>query len=151
LTSAFPGLYDYRVLLGVLCIAIIAVANLRGIRESGALFALPTYLFIGSFLGMLTYGYVRWLFGWEMPLPPEHRNVPVHAITTFFLLRAFAQGCTALTGVEAVSDGVPAFKAPEARNARVVLGWLATILITLFMGTTFLSRHYHLTPVPEVT
>ena len=71
LTSAFPALYDYRVLLGVLCIAAIATANLRGIRESGALFALPTYLFIASFLGMLGYGYVRWLFGWELPPPPE--------------------------------------------------------------------------------
>ena len=92
LTSAFPALYDYRVLLGVLCIAAIATANLRGIRESGALFALPTYLFIASFLGMLGYGYVRWLFGWELPPPPEHVPAGAHAVTTFFLLRAFAQG-----------------------------------------------------------
>ena len=72
-------------------------------------------------------------------------------MTTFFLLRAFAQGCTALTGVEAVSDGVPAFKPPEAKNARIVLAWLGVILITLFMGITFLARHYHLTPIPEET
>ena len=148
LTSAFPALYDYRVLLGVLCIAAIATANLRGIRESGALFALPTYLFIASFLGMLGYGYVRWLFGWELPPPPERVPAGAHAVTTFFLLRAFAQGCTALTGVEAVSDGVPAFKPPEAKNARIVLAWLGVILVTLFMGITFLARHYHLTPIP---
>ena len=151
LTSAFPVLYDYRVLLGILCIALIATANLRGIRESGALFALPTYLFIASFLGMLGYGYVRWLFGWEVAAPPVHADTGAHAVTTFFLLRAFAQGCTALTGVEAVSDGVPAFKPPEARNARIVLAWLSLILITLFMGITFLSRHYHLTPHTEQT
>ena len=151
LTSAFPALYGYRVLLGVLCIAAIATANLRGIRESGALFALPTYLFIASFCGMLGYGYVRWLFGWELPPPPERVPAGAHAVTTFFLLRAFAQGCTALTGVEAVSDGVPAFKPPEAKNARIVLAWLGVILVTLFMGITFLARHYHLTPIPEET
>ena len=151
LTSAFPSLYGYRVPLGVLCIAAIATANLRGIRESGALFALPTYLFIASFLGMLGYGYVRWLFGWELPPPPERVPAGAQAVTTFFLLRAFAQGCTALTGVEAVSDGVPAFKSPEAKNARIVLAWLGVILVTLFMGITFLARHYHLTPIPEET
>jgi amino acid transporter len=150
-TSALPALYEYRVWLGVLCIAAIATANLRGIRESGALFALPTYLFVASFLGMLGYGYVRWLFGWELPVPPAYTGAGTQAVTTFLLLRAFAQGCTALTGVEAVSDGVPAFKPPEARNARAVLAWLAVILITLFMGITFLARHYHLRPLPEET
>ena len=100
---------------------------------------------------MLGYGYVRWLFGWELPPPPERVPAGAHAVTTFFLLRAFAQGCTALTGVEAVSDGVPAFKPPEAKNARIVLAWLGVILITLFMGITFLARHYHLTPIPEET
>ena len=151
LTSAFPGLYGHRVLLGVSCIALIATANLRGIRESGALFALPTYLFIVSFFGMLGYGYVRWTFGWETPAPPEHAGMATQAVTTFFLLRAFSQGCTALTGVEAVSDGVPAFKPSEARNARIVLAWLALVLITLFMGVTFLARHYHIIPLAEET
>jgi amino acid transporter len=150
-TSAFPVLFDYRVLLGVLCIMLIATANLRGIRESGALFSLPTYLFILSFGAMLVYGYVRWALGWEMPPPPEHARTATHAVTLFLLLRAFSQGCTALTGVEAVSDGVPAFKPSEARNARTVLAMLALILITLFMGITFLARHYHVLPVPEET
>jgi amino acid transporter len=150
-TSAFPVLYGYRVLLGVLCIMLIATANLRGIRESGALFALPTYLFIVSFAGMLAYGYVRWALGWETPAPPEHMGTATHAVTIFFLLRAFSQGCTALTGVEAVSDGVPAFKPSEARNARIVLSVLALTLITLFMGITFLARHYHVIPVAQET
>ena len=150
-TSAFPVLYGYRVLLGVLCIMLIATANLRGIRESGALFALPTYLFIASFAGMLGYGYVRWALGWEALPPPEHMGTATHAVTIFFLLRAFSQGCTALTGVEAVSDGVPAFKPSEARNARIVLSVLGLILITLFMGVTFLARHYHVIPVAQET
>ena len=149
-TSAFPVLFNHRVLLGVLCITLIATANLRGIRESGALFALPTYLFIVSFAGMLGYGYIRWALGWEMP-PPEHAATATHAVTVFLLLRAFSQGCTALTGVEAVSDGVPAFKPSEARNARIVLAVLALILVTLFMGITFLARHYHVLPATEET
>ncbi|HXJ80926.1 MAG TPA: APC family permease, partial [Candidatus Methylomirabilis sp.] len=150
-TSAFPVLYSHRVLLGVLSIVLIATANLRGIRESGALFALPTYLFIASFAGMLAYGYVRWALGWETSPSPEHAGSAMHAVTVFLLLRAFSQGCTALTGVEAVSDGVPAFKPAEARNARIVLSVLAVILITLFMGITFLARHCHVLPMAEET
>ncbi len=151
LTSAFPALYSHRVLLGVLCITLIATANLRGIRESGTLFAAPTYLFIVSFAGMLGYGYVRWAFGWETPPAPQHVAEATQTVTTFLLLRAFSQGCTALTGVEAVSDGVPAFKPAEARNARIVLTVLGFILITLFMGITFLARHYHVTPTAQET
>jgi len=151
ITSAFPSLYAHRVLLGVFFIGLIATANLRGLRESGALFALPTYLFIASFLAMLGYGYARWAMGWDAPPPPDHAAPVTHALTTFFLLRAFSQGCTALTGVEAVSDGVPAFKPSEAKNARIVLAWLAVILITLFMGITILARHYHITPMVEET
>jgi amino acid transporter len=151
LTSAFPVLYGHRVLLGVACITLIATANLRGIRESATLFAVPTYLFIVSFAGMLGYGYVRWAFGWEAPPPPQQMATATQTVTTFLLLRAFSQGCTALTGVEAVSDGVPAFKPAEARNARIVLSVLGFILITLFMGTTFLARHYHVTPIEQET
>jgi amino acid transporter len=147
LTSAVPPLLGYRVLLGIGFIVVIAVANLRGIRESGALFAVPSYLFIVSLAGMLFYGFVHWLSGWETPAPPPETVVTgVHGITLFLILRAFSAGCTALTGVEAVSDGVPAFKPPEALNARVVLAWLAGILVTLFMGITFLARHYHVYP-----
>jgi len=151
LTSAFPALYGHRVLLGVFFITLIATANLRGIRESGSLFAVPTYLFIVSFAGMLGYGYVRWAFGWETPPAPQQVAEATQTVTTFLLLRAFSQGCTALTGVEAVSDGVPAFKPAEAKNARIVLTALGFILITLFMGITFLARHYHVTPTEQET
>ncbi|MBI2528909.1 MAG: APC family permease [Candidatus Rokubacteria bacterium] len=152
-TSAFPALYGYRVVLGVLCIAIIATANLRGIRESGALFALPTYLFIVSFAGMLAYGFMGWMLGWAVsapaPTPPAAGGEGMQAVTLFLVLRAFAAGCTALTGVEAVSDGVPAFKSPESRNARTVLGYLGLILVALFMGITFLAHHHGIVPRQE--
>ena len=151
ITSAFPALYDYRIVLGILFIAGIATVNLRGLRESGALFALPTYLFVISFAAMLAYGFVRWIAGWEAAPPPAAAVEMSQSLTLFLVLRAFASGCAALTGVEAVSDGVPAFRPPEARNARVVLAWLGIILITLFMGVTFLARHYHVAPRVEET
>ena len=151
ITSAFPVLYDYRIPLGVLFIAGIATVNLRGIRESSNLFAVPTYLFVGSFAAMLAYGFIRWIAGWESPLPPAGAVEMSQDLTLFLVLRAFASGCAALTGVEAVSDGVPAFRVPEAQNARAVLTWLGVILITLFMGITFLARHLHVTPRMEET
>jgi amino acid transporter len=153
LTSAFPALYDFRVVICVLCVAAIATANLRGIRESGRVFAVPTYLFVASCGGMLAYGAALWALGWEQSAapPPEPAHGAMHAVTIFLVLRAFASGCAALTGVEAVSDGVPAFKPPEARNARTVLAWLGAILVVLFLGITFLAHHYHLGPRAEET
>jgi amino acid transporter len=152
LTSAFPVLYERRVILAVLAVALIATANLRGIRESGALFAVPTYLFIVSMFGMLAYGFAGWVLGWPaLPPPPAAGADTLHSVSLFLILRAFAQGCAALTGVEAVSDGVPAFRPPESENARMVLVWLGGILVSLFMGITFLTYHYHLVPRPEET
>jgi amino acid transporter len=152
ITSAFPILYDYRIALGVIFIAGIATVNLRGLRESGALFAVPTYLFVVSFAAMLAYGFVRWIFGWEgVPAPAAEPAEMSQALTIFLVLRAFASGCAALTGVEAVSDGVPAFRPPEARNARIVLAWLGIILVTLFIGITFLAHHYQVLPRAEET
>ena len=152
ITSAFPILYDYRIALGVIFIAGIATVNLRGLRESGALFAVPTYLFVVSFAAMLAYGFVRWMFGWEgVPAPAAEPAEMSQALTIFLVLRAFASGCAALTGVEAVSDGVPAFRPPEARNARIVLAWLGIILVTLFIGITFLAHHYQVLPRAEET
>src|SRR5216683_1730587 len=151
ITSAFPALYDYRIPLGVLFIAGIATMNLRGLRESSNLFAVPTYLFVVSFAGMLAYGFVRWAAGWETPPPPAADFAVTEDLTLFLVLRAFSSGCAALTGVEAVSDGVPAFQPPEARNARTVLAWLGIILVTLFVGITFLARHLHVMPRAEET
>lgn len=151
LTSAFPALFEYRVLLGVLCVTGVTVANLRGLRESGKLFSVPTYLFVVSFAGMLGYGFVQWIFGWGSAVPSRVAQAGLGDVTLFLILRAFSSGCAALTGVEAVSDGVPAFKPPESKNARIVLAWLGAILVSLFMGITFLARHYDVIPKAEET
>ena len=150
LTSAVPGLYGPRVGLGVGFIALIAFANLRGVRESGRVFAVPTYLFIVSFAVMVGAGLWRWLQGDLTPLPapavPE--AVP---LTWFLVLRAFSSGCTALTGIEAISNGVPAFKPPEARNAARTMGWMAGILGVLFLGITVLAWGFRVTPNADET
>ncbi len=152
ITSAFPSLYPERVLIGVLFVAGVAVANLRGVRESGRLFALPTYLFIGGFLVMLAVGLVRyvWQGAPEVASHPPQAEV-LSSVGAFLLLRAFASGAVALTGIEAVSDGVIAFKPPEVKNARVTLVWLGAILTTLFVGITFLAYSYGVLPREEET
>jgi len=151
LTSAVPALYGSRVWLCVIAVAAVAVANLRGIRESGKLFAAPTYLFVGSLLALVAYGSAAALFDFvgEAPYPPHPPGL--EGVGLFLILRAFAAGCSALTGVEAVSDGVPAFRPPEARNARVVLGWLGIILIALFLGITYLAFDFGIQPRPDET
>jgi amino acid transporter len=152
LTSAAPALYPYRVGLCVTAIALIAVGNLRGIRESGKLFALPSYLFIAGFLALTGLGFIRYLLG-EVPAP-SRATLPVDeasALTAVLVLRAFAAGAVALTGIEAVADGVPAFKPPEVVNARAVLTILGVIMVTLFVGTTTLSVLYGVVPDDQET
>jgi len=147
ITSAWPALYGQRVLLGIVAVAAIAIANLRGLRESGRLFAAPTYLFMISMLGLIVLGLARLLWGETPVVPlPSSPVVPVAAVTPFLILRAFASGCTALTGVEAISDGVPAFRKPEADNAKRTIAWMAGILLILFLGITFLAREYEVLP-----
>ena len=151
LTSAVPALFPYRPWLCVVAVVGIAVANLRGIRESGKLFAAPTYLFIASLFVLIVYGGAGALFDF-LPEAPYQRHPPgLEGVGLFLFLRAFASGCTALTGVEAVSDGVPAFKAPESHNARIVLTVLGVILIVLFLGITFLAYDFGITPRHEET
>src|SRR5881296_528128 len=151
LTSAVPTLFPYRPGLCVVAVVGIALANLRGISESGQLFAAPTYLFIASLGGLIVYGGLGALFDF-LPEAPYQRHPPgLEGVGLILFLRAFSSGCTALTGVEAVSDGVPAFKPPEAHNARVVLTWLGVILIALFLGITFLAYDFGITPRPEET
>src|SRR5215470_2499433 len=151
LTSAVPALFPYRPWLCVAAVVGIAVANLRGIRESGKLFAAPTYLFIGSLFVLIVYGGAGAIFDF-LPEAPYQRHPPgLEGVGLFLFLRAFASGCTALTGVEAVSDGVPAFKHPEAHNARIVLTVLGVILIVLFLGITFLAYDFGIAPRHEET
>ena len=150
-TSAVPVLFRHRVWLCVAAVVLVALANLRGIRESGELFAAPTYLFIGTLGALLVYGGLGAIFNF-LPEAPYVQHPPgLEGIGLFLILRAFSSGCTALTGVEAVSDGVPAFRPPEAHNARIVLTWLGAILITLFLGITVLAYDFGISPRPEET
>ena len=152
LTSAFPLLYPYRVVLGVGLVVLIAVANLRGLRESGRVFAIWSYLFIGAYFLLMVYGFAALAIwgrpsGEAAPPPPP----PLAELGVFLLLRAFASGAVALTGIEAVSDGTPAFKPPEVRNAQTVLAILGLIMVTLFLGITVLAAGYQITPRDEET
>jgi amino acid transporter len=146
ITSALPGLFPYRVWMCVAAVTAIAIANLRGIRESGKIFAAPTYLFIASILAMTAYGALGATFHFVGESPYQPHAPGLEGVGLFLLLRAFAAGCTALTGVEAVSDGVPAFKPPEAHNARVVITWLGAILVVMFLGMTFLAYDFGIVP-----
>jgi amino acid transporter len=150
-TSAVPALFPYRVTVGVLAVIAIAVGNLRGVRESGRLFALPTYLFVVSLLGLIVYGSLGALLDWMPEAPFEEHPPGLEGITLFLLLRAFASGCAALTGVEAVSNGVQAFKHPEPHNARAVMTWLGAILIVLFLGITYLAYDFGIRPSEHET
>jgi amino acid transporter len=151
LTSAVPSLHRYRVLLGVLAVAGIALGNLRGVRESGRLFAAPTYFFVLSILGMVGYGLVAAAFHWLPEAPYEPHPPGIEGLGLFLLLRSYAAGCTALTGVEAVSNGVQALKPPEGRNAQMVMTWLGVISITMFLGITYLAFDFGIIPGGDET
>jgi amino acid transporter len=146
LTSAIPELVPYRVGLCVFAVIVIALGNLRGVHESGRFFAVPTYVFVVSTLGMVGYGLLGAAFDWLPEAPYEPHPPGLEGIGLFLLLRAFAAGCTALTGIEAVSDGVPAFKPPEAHNARIVMAWLGAITVTMFLGITYLAYDFGIVP-----
>ncbi|MBL7685346.1 MAG: APC family permease [Deltaproteobacteria bacterium] len=145
LTSAFPVLYPYTISIAIFFVTIVTLANLRGVKESGALFALPTYFFVISFLFMIGYGFFQYFF-LKRPVPPETLHSSIEPFGIFLLLRAFSSGCAALTGVEAISNGVPAFKSPESKNANITLIWMGIILLCLFLGITELARFYHVIP-----
>ena len=147
MTSAFPSLYSYRLEISVAAVVIVALANLRGLRESGMLFAFPTYAFVLLCGAMVVVGAVRWLTG---NLPPVVQHAPTEAVqglTLFLILRAFSGGCSAMTGTEAISNAVPAFKKPESRNAAMTLGIMAGTLGFLLIGVTALSQILKVVPV----
>ncbi len=153
LTSAVPEAFEYRVAIALVAIFLITWINLRGVRESGTIFALPTYAFVGGVLLTIAIGMARYtgIFGLE-PLPSFEETVPATASLVGFayiwlLLRAFAGGCTALTGIEAISNGVKAFQPPESHNAAKTMVAMGAIAMSLFIGITFLSTRMHLVPV----
>jgi amino acid transporter len=150
ITSALPQLLTHKVVLGVVCVAGIAAANVRGVRESGRIFAVPTYVFIVSFGVLLVGGFFRLATGTLEPTPPP--PIPgVESLAWFLVLRAFASGCTAMTGTEAISNGIPAFRPPESRNAALTLGWMAGILATMFVGITVLASVLGVLPAENET
>jgi amino acid transporter len=152
LTSAVPHWHPNRVEMTLGLVAVLAIGNLRGIRESGRLFAVPTYFFIASLLALIAVGAWRVTTGTVVPLTgiavAPHVDQP---LTLFLLLTAFANGCTAMTGVEAVSNGVPAFRPPEARNAAATMITMAVLSITMFLGITLLAQAYHVVPAGQET
>lgn len=150
--TSYAWLDNHKVILCLIFIAFIATANLRGVRESGALFAAPTYAFLFSFLFMIGYGLFHYYtYGGAAPLPgPEEVKIAegyrLQPLTIFLVLGAFSNGCAALTGIEAISNGVPAFKKPEANNASTTLVWMAALLTTMFLGTSVLAYLYKVHP-----
>ena len=147
LVSAVPAFAAHRVALSLVFIAMITIGNLRGVRESGLVFALPTYAFILSMLVLVVAGAARCADGTCGPTTaPQPMTVGAGAIGLFVLLRAFASGSTALTGVEAIANGVGAFRRPQARNAARTLGILGALAITFFLGVSYLAIKMHATP-----
>ena len=144
----FPGIQSFAIEIALVCILIVGLANLRGVKESGVIFAVPTYAFIIGILALLSWGLLRLASGSvglvTQPMMPELHSG--EAIGIWLVMRAFSAGCTALTGVEAISNGIPAFKKPEARNAATTLSWMVGILTVMFLGITWLADRLQAIP-----
>jgi amino acid transporter len=150
--SAVPQLHDWKLVIGVVAILLITIGNLRGLRESGNIFAIPTYLFVVSALVMIAVGVFRVVINGEGAAPAlEDQGAPdlLSGVGIFLLIKAFASGSVALTGTEAIANGVPAFKPPESRNAAATLGAVAILLACLFLGITFVASSFGVLPTGE--
>ncbi len=148
--SAFPYFFEHRVALGCAAIGVVSLINLRGVRESGTIFAIPTYAFIACTLTLIVTGFFRlWTGSLQAQAPVLHEVYP--ALPLFLILRAFASGCAALTGIEAITDGIPAFKKPEARNAQKTLVWMVVILGAFFLGITAIAHMLVVIPSDKET
>ena len=155
--TRFAGLHDHRVLLCLFFITFIMIANLRGVREAGSLFAAPSYAFIFSFLCLISYGLVRYYLNPGIVPAPNDADLKIaegyhaHSLNIFLLLGAFANGCAALTGIEAISNGIQAFKQPESKNAATTLAWMAALLIVMFLGASVLAYLFNIHPLEHET
>ncbi len=151
--SAFPALYPYRVEIAVGMILLVMLINLRGTKESGITFAIPTYFFLILMFATVIMGFVRLFAGTLGPVvnPPALETDLLQPLSLFLILRAFANGTTSLTGVEAISNGITAFREPRAKNAGATLIWMAGILGSLLLGITYLSVHIGVVPVEGET
>jgi amino acid transporter len=153
ITSAAPALGAHRVEISLIFLVLLAVANVRGVREAGRLFAIPTYGFVAAALAMIAVGLVKWAVG-AAPQATVPDPAPVGTaagLSAVVVLRAFASGCSALTGVEAIANGVRAFKAPQARNAAATLAVLGVIAVVLFLGVSVLAFETGARPSTEVS
>jgi len=154
LTSAFPALFPYRVPISVAMVLFVMLINLRGVKESGAFFALPSYLFLAMMfltVGIGLFRYFTGSLGTVINPPPLAVMGGVQALSLFLILRAFSSGTTALTGVEAISNGITAFREPRSKNAGLTLIWMSAILGSLLLGITFLSVHIAAIPSDQET
>jgi amino acid transporter len=152
LTSIVPELFDARVAIGIVIVAVIALVNLRGVRESGLVFSVPTYVYLASIAGLLAIGMFRLVTN-TLPtyqVPAGWAVTAAEPLGLLLILRAFASGSVALTGVEAVSNGVPAFKPPEARNAQRVVVLMGTAFGLIFIGMSLITRMLGILPYPTV-
>jgi amino acid transporter len=152
ITSLVPATYPARVVIAVIIVALLTVGNLRGIRESGSIFMAPTYLYLFAIFGLIAFGLFEQANGTlETFTPPPgwiEAEAGTAALSILLVLRAFSSGSAALTGVEAISDGVPAFKPAEWRNARTTLTWAAVLFGALFLGISYLATVIHVVPDP---
>ncbi len=148
--SALPQLLPYRVEIAVACIGLIAFANLRGVRESAVVFAAPVYGFIICVLTVVAVGLWRLATGAVTPLPAPALEA-TESLSVFLVLRAFSSGCASLTGIEAVANGVQAFREPRGRSAAVVMAWIAAVLGTTVLGVSILAHRLHVTPLAHET
>lgn len=150
ITSAFPVLRPYQVELALFFVGLMTLGNLRGIRESGSIFAIPTYAFIVTLMGLITLGFFRLVTG-TAEIPPVPNLPPAEPLTFFLILTAFSAGAVAMSGTEAIADGVPAFKPPESKNAARTLTTMAAILAVSFISISILATLYHTNPNEEET
>jgi amino acid transporter len=150
ISSAFPALLEHKEIIGVVIILMIMTFNLRGVKESASIFAVPTYLFVVSFVIMILAGLYKIVSGDYTPVHPVISEV-YSEIPIFLLLRAFSSGCSALTGIEAISNGIPIFKEPAQTNAKTTMLWMSGILGGMFLGITLLAHQFGIMPSDSET
>ncbi len=157
ITAVFPRLEPYRIIISLLCVSAITLINLRGIGESSKIFGIPTYMFIFSMIALIVTGFVRFFTGSFAPItytPEQIANITsnnLSGMTVVLFLCAFSSGCSALTGVEAVSNAIPSFKEPSQKTAKQVLFMLGGIIIFIFGGTSFLASSLKVIPLADKT
>ena len=150
IASAFPILWPHRIGLALLLLAAITIVNLRGVREAGLVISLPVYLFLAAYLGMLAIGLVRAVIEGPGSLAAS-APAPILPLTLFLVLHTFASGCTALTGIEAISNGVQVFERPETRNANRTMATMTVLMAVLFLGSTGLTQYFGIVAGPQET